>query len=78
MCNPWHKLYGLDNKGFIIVHFSELIEIFIIRIAFFFSYDRLRKDQDNIINIEDAKILIELNKGIQEMGIIIDIDIKRW
>lgn len=45
---------------------------------FFFSYDRLRKDQDNIINIEDAKVLIELNKGIQEMGIIIDIDIKRW
>lgn len=78
MCNPWHKLYGLDNKGFIIVDFSELIEIFIIRIAFFFSYDRLRKDQDNIINIKDAKVLIELNKGIQEMGIIIDIDIKRW
>lgn len=44
----------------------------------FFSYDRLRKDQDNIINIEDAKVLIELNKGIQEMGIITDIDIKRW
>lgn len=70
-------MYGLDNKGFIIVDFSELIEIFIIRIAFFFSYDRLRKDQDNIINIEDAKVLIELNKGRQEMGIIIDIDIKR-
>lgn len=43
-----------------------------------FFYDRLRKDQDDIINIKGTleKVLIELSKGIRE--IIIDIGIKPW
>lgn len=50
-----------------------------MRIVSFFFLDRLRKDQDNITNIKDTleKVLIELGKGIREMGVIIDIGIKR-
>lgn len=79
VCNPCHKLYGLDNKECIIVHFSELIGNIYYEDCLFFFLDRLRKDQDNITNIKDTleKVLIELGKGIREMGVIIDIGIKR-
>lgn len=48
MCNPCHKLYGLDNKEGIIVHFSELIGNIYYEGCLLFFLDRLRKDQDDI------------------------------
>lgn len=58
-----HKLYGLDNKECIIVDFSWINwNIYYEGCLFcFFSYDTLRKDQeDNIRNIKGAleKVLI--------------------